>query len=65
MHSPDPIVLRNVKQARYGSAETIPEWEPGIKYTYNITIRLDGDVLVTVITTEWDEVVAETPGILI
>lgn len=64
-HTPDPIVLRNVKQARYGSAETIPEWELGVKYIYNVSIRLDGGVLVTVITSEWDEVIAETPGILI
>lgn len=64
-HTPAPIVLRHVKQARYGSADTIPEWEPGVKYTYNISVRLDGGVIVTVITTEWDEVVAETPGILI
>jgi len=65
VHAPDPIVLRNVKQARFGSADTIPEWEPGIKYTYNVSIRLDGGVIVTVITSEWDEIIAETPGILI
>ena len=37
----------------------------GIKYTYNVVIRLDGDVLISVVTTEWDDVVAETPGLLI
>lgn len=59
------IILRDVKTARYGEAETIPEWEMGIKYTYNVVIRLDGDVHVSVITTQWDDVAAETPGLLI
>lgn len=59
------IVLRNVKKARYGEAETIGEWEMGIKYTYNVVIRLDGDVRISVITTRWDDVDAETPGLLI
>lgn len=59
------IVLKNVKKSRYGSAEAIAEWEMGIKYTYHVVIRLDGDVLISVITTEWDRVDAETPGLLI
>ena len=37
----------------------------GVKYTYHVVIRLDGDVLVTVITTDWDRFDAETPGLLI
>lgn len=59
------IVLRDVSQDRYGESESIGEWEMGIKYTYNVVIRLDGDVLVTVVTTQWDDVDAETPGLLI
>lgn len=59
------IVLKNVKKSRYGSAEAISEWEMGVKYTYHVVIRLDGDVLVTVITTDWDRFDAETPGLLI
>ncbi len=44
----------------------ITSWEPGVKYTYIISMRLDGGLLVTVTTTPWDEPVqAETPGILI
>lgn len=59
------IVLRNVKRARYGESESIDEWDMGIKYTYNVVIRLDGAVRVTVVTTQWDDVDAETPGLLI
>jgi len=59
------IILRDVKKARYGEAEAIGEWDMGIKYTYNVVIRLDGDVLVSVVTTQWDDVAAETPGLLI
>ena len=43
----------------------ITRWEPGVKYTYHIIIRLDGGVVVSVITTEWDTVEAETPGLMI
>lgn len=59
------IVLKNIKKASYGEAEAISDWEMGLKYTYNITIRMDGGVKVSVITTEWDEIEAETPGLLI
>lgn len=44
----------------------ITSWDAGYKYTYSISMRLDGGLLVTVTTTPWDEPVeAETPGILI
>lgn len=59
------IILRDVKTARYGEADAIGQWDMGIKYTYNVVIRLDGDVLVSVVTTQWDDVAAETPGLLI
>ena len=59
------VVLRDVKKARYGEAESIPEWEMGIKYTYNVVIRVDGDVVVSVVTTQWENVDGETPGLLI
>ena len=45
--------------------DSIDSWEAGVKYTYNIHIRLDGGVLISVITTRWDEIEAETPGLLI
>ena len=44
----------------------ITSWSAGTKYIYEISIRLDGGVLVTVETTDWGEIIeAETPGLLI
>lgn len=59
------IPLTEAQKSRFGTDDPLLEWEPGIRYTYNISIRLDGGVRVTVITTEWDSVTAETPGLLI
>ena len=41
----------------------ITSWEPGKKYSYEIHIRLGGGVYVNVSVTDWEEVLAETPGI--
>ena len=58
-----PIYLSDIQRVD-GSA--ITSWEIGYKYTYTVSMRLDGGLLVTVTTTPWDEPVqAETPGILI
>ena len=44
----------------------ITSWAAGTKYIYEISMRLDGGVLVTVETTDWGETIeAETPGLLI
>ncbi|MBR6457476.1 MAG: fimbrillin family protein [Bacteroidales bacterium] len=59
------IALTDVQRSRYGTDDPLLEWEPGRKYCYNISIRLDGGVLVTVITTDWEDIAAETPGLLI
>ena len=48
-----------------GDDTPITSWERGVKYTYEISMRLDGGVLVNVVTTDWDTVEAETPGLLI
>jgi len=40
-------------------------WAAGYKYEYQIHIRVDGGVVVTVITTEWDSVEAQTHGIML
>lgn len=40
-------------------------WAAGRKYEYQIHIRVDGGVVVTVITTEWDPVEAQTHGIML
>ena len=48
-----------------GSDIPITTWEQGVKYTYEIHIRYGGGIRVHVITTPWEEVSAETPGLLI
>lgn len=40
-------------------------WAAGHKYEYQIHIRVDGGVMVTVITTEWDPVAGQTHGIML
>lgn len=47
------------------SEEFITSWEPGKKYIYEIHIRLGGGVNVTVNVTDWEDVIAETPGVTI
>ena len=59
------IPLTLIQKSRFSTDDPLLEWEPGIRYTYNISIRLDGGVMVTVITTAWEDVAAETPGLLI
>ena len=59
------IPLPDIQKSRFGTDNPLLEWEPGLRYTYNISIRLDGGVIVTVITTQWEEITAETPGLLI
>lgn len=59
------ILLKDIQKQRFASDDPISEWEQGYKYEYTIGVRLDGGVIVTVITTEWKDVTAETPGILI
>lgn len=48
-----------------GSDEAITSWQSGVKYNYEIHIRLGGGIRVHVITTEWEVVDAETPGLMI
>lgn len=59
------VLLKDIQKVRFASDDPISEWEQGYKYVYTIGIRLDGGVIVTVITTQWEEIPAETPGILI
>lgn len=48
------------------SSTPITDWVIGSKYTYEISMRLDGGVLVSIVTTDWGEPIeAETPGLLI
>ena len=60
------ILLKDIQRdPMHGDTTPIDTWSPGVKYTYYINIRLDGGVVVSVITTEWDSVEAETPGLMI
>lgn len=44
----------------------ITTWDMSTKYTYEISMRLDGGVLVSITTTDWGDIIeAETPGLLI
>ncbi|MBQ9548024.1 MAG: fimbrillin family protein [Bacteroidales bacterium] len=62
----ESILLKDIQRdPLHGDTSTIGVWSSGIKYTYYVNIRLDGGVLVTVVTTDWDPVEAETPGLLI
>ena len=48
-----------------GSDQPITSWQQGVKYNYEIHIRYGGGIRVHVVTTPWEEVNAETPGLLI
>lgn len=48
-----------------GSDEAITLWQSGVRYNYEIHIRMGGGIRVHVITTEWEVVDAETPGLMI
>lgn len=56
------ISLKDVQRA---DGSSISSWEIGYKYTYYINMRLDGGLLVSLVTTAWDPVEAQTPGLLI
>ena len=62
-HPVFPIRLEEINVK--GSNDVIDEWLPGIKYNYEIHIRLGGGINVTVSVTDWTEVLAETPGLTI
>lgn len=57
------VVLKDVQNS-LGAAFT-DTWEIGNKYIYNIDFNLDGGILVTVITTDWETIEAQTPGIFL
>ena len=60
------ILLKSIQRDPLNGDNTpIDVWKSGIRYTYHISIRMDGDVQIFVVTTEWDNVYAETPGVMI
>nr|MCR5519066.1 hypothetical protein [Bacteroidales bacterium] len=56
------ICLKNIPRQ---DDTAITSWEMGVKYVYYVSMRLDGGLLVSIVTTAWDDVEAETPGLLI
>ena len=57
------VALTDIRQV---SDDTpITEWTMGVKYLYEIRVRLDGGVEIRVKTVDWDSEVYETPGIMI
>lgn len=63
VHTPFGINLEGIHVKN--SEDFITRWEPGKKYTYEIHVRLGGGVNVTVNVTDWEDVIAETPGVII
>ena len=45
--------------------EPITEWHAGIKYSYEIELRLGVGIIVNVTTTPWEIIEAETPGLML
>lgn len=43
----------------------ITKWLPGVRYQYQVHIRMGGGLRVSVSTTPWEEIHAETPGLTI
>jgi len=60
------ILLKDIQRDPLnGDTTPVDVWEPGKRYTYHVNIRMDGGVKIYVITTEWDIIYAETPGVMI
>ena len=56
------VTLKDIKNQ---NNLAITSWESGVKYHYVIELRIGVGVVVTVKTTPWDIVEAETPGLMI
>lgn len=52
--------IKAVKDDQY-----ITRWLPGVRYTYEVHIRMGGGLRVSVTEAPWEEVHAETPGVTI
>lgn len=63
-YTSDPIPLKDIP-VKGTTDQFITRWEPGHKYIYEVHILFNGGVLVNVVTTEWDQVPAQTPGLMI
>jgi len=63
LYEPEPIPLKDITIK--GTDTPITRWEPGHVYTYEVHILLNGGVLVNVITTQWEDIDAYTPGLML
>jgi hypothetical protein len=63
-YTSERIPLKNIP-VKGTTDQFITRWEPGHKYIYEVHILFNGGVLVNVVSTEWDEVPAQTPGLMI
>lgn len=62
---PDTVSVELPEIKRSSDDTPITEWQMGVKYIYEIRIRLDGGVEINVKTVDWNKEVYETPGIII
>ena len=60
------ILLKDIyTDPEQGTPTLISDWEMGVKYVYLVRLNLDGGIQVHVTTTDWEDVTAETPGLLL
>ena len=60
------LLLKNItRNPMNGDNTPVEVWEPGVRYTYHLSIRMDGGVQIFIVTTDWEDIMAETPGIMI
>jgi len=57
------LPLKDIKDST--TKQEITSWKAGVRYQYEIEIKLGGGILVNVRTTPWEIVEAETPGLMI
>lgn len=57
------VRLKDIPKA--GTSTPITRWDRGVRYLYEIAIDLDGGVQVQLTIAPWDEIEAETPGLLV
>lgn len=59
----EEVTLKDVLNKNTGVA--ITQWRAGYKYDYEIELRIGVGIMVRVTTTPWEEIEAETPGLMI
>lgn len=59
----ETLPLNEIRNQSTNQAITV--WNPGIKYHYEIELRIGVGIVVTVTTMPWEIVEAETPGLMI